>query len=87
MVDTQYAPLLDRPLKLKAVKGASLHTRSSSAGGGHLGSDREGSEPETWHWVPEQAVSMTTRAIAMVRVGRVREGEGLQRGLLWHDFT
>ena len=79
----QYTPLADRPLKLKARKplqGPSAAARggkgrasaegatAAADGEGRGGDDDSAAEPETWHWVPQQALAVTMRAISQVGV-------------------
>ena len=59
---------MDRPIKLKAVKGVhdSKVNLKDQLTSGEKGDN--GEEPEAWHWVPQQAVTVTMRAISMVRI-------------------
>ena len=76
LVDAQYTPLADRQLRLKVRKplphralSGGNNSKADGLGGGEGPFTEDGAEPETWHWVPQQAVAVTMRAIAQVREG------------------
>ena len=79
-MEAQYQPLLDRPLELKPARRASaskgMGPPGYGQGGMEAGAGAEAVQPETWHWVPQQAIDVTRHAIAQVGTGeQKRRGE------------